>query len=500
MDVEEIRQLARDAENAFLKAMHLNKSKEDDEDSISSVLDELEKLEYLETHFDCFEDNSEESETPEVNNNNVPSKEEENQRIQIEEYTNETSSRGSILEYTVEEPDTTDESEQSSPSLRGSILEYIVDSSDTTDESEHSGRSLRGSMLEYIVEEQEHNERSDMETSKVPRLSIQEIVAEANSQGKSSTENNQLNFIVEELISTEIEYLRSLYFLQRNFLKPIRCFLKMQGDDYKTAEKMYNYAKILNRLGSHFLDDLVQVPVHQMGDVFLKHKTLFNMYSKMSGIWNIYMKSIRDPSPAEYVKKLELDLNEAMGFSRYMLKPMQRLAKYELLLNQILKHMSNEDEISGIEEAVQFMKDVLLRCNTIVALESIEYQKYTVEETGNYIMKFDLNWRVKRRKKKLVLPTELFLFEKVVIIAVSVEGCLQYRDSMSLSTLTRVDMPDTLKFTLEELGSTAKQPHIIKFEAANAQIKQKCIDSIDELLWAQLLSLKQQQLALLQEN
>lgn len=115
-----------------------------------------------------------------------------------------------------------------------------------------------------------------------------------------------------------------------------------------------------------------------------------------------------------------------MGFSRYMLKPMQRLAKYELLLNQILKHMSNEDEISGIEEATQFMKDVLLRCNTIVALESIEYQKYTVEETGNYIMKFDLNWRVKRRKKKLVLPTELFLFEKVVIIAVSVEVSLKF--------------------------------------------------------------------------
>ncbi|CAG8781616.1 7151_t:CDS:10, partial [Gigaspora margarita] len=166
-----------------------------------------------------------------------------------------------------------------------------------------------------------------------------------------SKEERKRQEAIYELITTEQIYLRDLQMIIKLFYGPLQNFLSEQ----ELSTLFCNIQDILI-CNTTILSDLEQRQeedayfVSKVGDILLKHSENLTIYTKYCGNQLnaskfLQKKSSADKKFADFLKKSQQDPQlGSLDLSSFLLKPLQRITRYPLLIRQIL-HYTSKDNI-----------------------------------------------------------------------------------------------------------------------------------------------------------
>eukprot|EP00116_Pleurobrachia_bachei_P001790 sb/3462052/ len=183
-------------------------------------------------------------------------------------------------------------------------------------------------------------------------------------------DDKKLKLVVEELVKSENDYVLSLDYIVRQYTAHLMkhklwsVHPKLLGN----IEEIYRFHREL------FLPDLLQCggdPLKVAG-VFMKHRAKYDLHVQ-------YCRN-KPRSEAVYseheqdLEQVQKVLNQSLSLSAFLIKPVQRITKYQLLLAEILK-FGRACGLSGldqVEAAHGVMLEVPRKANNWMHLEMFE--------------------------------------------------------------------------------------------------------------------------------
>nr|XP_024001299.1 pleckstrin homology domain-containing family G member 4B-like [Salvelinus alpinus]XP_024001708.1 pleckstrin homology domain-containing family G member 4B-like [Salvelinus alpinus] len=180
---------------------------------------------------------------------------------------------------------------------------------------------------------------------------------------------------MEELLLTEREYVRSLGYVREHYFPELERpdvpqDLRGQGGNiFGNLEKLHDFHR------HHFLKELegcLREPF-RVGRCFLRHRESFGLYALFSKN-KPQSDSLLINHGHDFFKQKQLQLGDKMDLSSYLLKPVQRISKYSLLLQDMVRecgpHRSREEaEVQHALEVIQFQ---LRHGNNLLAMDDIQ--------------------------------------------------------------------------------------------------------------------------------
>ncbi|XP_077388210.1 LOW QUALITY PROTEIN: proto-oncogene DBL [Festucalex cinctus] len=187
-----------------------------------------------------------------------------------------------------------------------------------------------------------------------------------------------------------------------------------------------NMSDIYNFHSRVFLQDLegcLDTP-EAVGLCFLARKENFQMYEcycqnkpRSDALW-------RQFSDCPFFQECQKKLGHKLGLDSYLLKPVQRLTKYQLLLKELLKHSTDCEGSSELQGALVAMLDLLKSVNDSMHQIAITGYEGDICELGRVLMQGSFSvWishkRGPTRMKELArfkpMQRHLFLYESVLL-------------------------------------------------------------------------------------
>ncbi|XP_016328114.1 pleckstrin homology domain-containing family G member 4B-like [Sinocyclocheilus anshuiensis] len=194
-----------------------------------------------------------------------------------------------------------------------------------------------------------------------------------NRQGQN-TSKHKIQHIMDEMISTEREYVRSLSYIIQHYFPEMERLDLPQDLRGKRSIIFGNLEKLCDFHSQYFLTDLescAHSPL-SISICFLKHEEQFGMYA-------LYSKN-KPRSDAlltshgnSFFKNKQLELGDKMDLASYLLKPIQRMSKYALLLKDLIKEcgQSQEQELADLRTAQEMVRFQLRHGNDLLAMDAI---------------------------------------------------------------------------------------------------------------------------------
>lgn len=172
--------------------------------------------------------------------------------------------------------------------------------------------------------------------------------------------------VVKEMLSTEKTYNEGLNWLVK--WKAEITFKKIIKDD-ETNDIFSNVIDNVKRMSDLFLEDLVERVENwtndsQIGDIYIKIAPFFNMYvdycnnNELSG--QVLEKLIKKNKKFKaYIEEQEKQAKQ--GIESYLITPIQRVPRYEMLLNSALKFTKKDaKDYKILESAAQKVHEVCM--------------------------------------------------------------------------------------------------------------------------------------------
>ncbi|MFT7801170.1 pleckstrin homology domain-containing family G member 4B-like [Arapaima gigas] len=309
------------------------------------------------------------------------------------------------------------------------------------------------------------------------------------SEAKNSSGVLKLRRIAEELLLTEREYVRSLGYVVTHY-----CPLLEQADVpqdlrgqrgciFGNLEKLHDFHRHV------FLPDLdacLCEPLH-VGRYFLRHREKFGLYA-------LYSKnkpqsdSLLTHRGQEFFKQKQLELGDKMDLSSYLLKPVQRISKYSLLLQDMLKECETQTngergELQAALEVVQFQ---LRHGNDLLAMDDIQGCDVNLKEQGQLIRQdeFLVSFRKKKRFRHVFLFQDLILFSKTKKTEVG-NDVYVYKQSFKTSEIGLTHNSGTSGLCFEIWFRRRKVEDTYILQARSSELKEAWTIDLEQLLWQQ---------------
>ncbi|XP_071355283.1 triple functional domain protein isoform X4 [Trachinotus anak] len=253
------------------------------------------------------------------------------------------------------------------------------------------------------------------------------------------------HYILLELVETERDYVRDLGLVVEGYMSRMR----EEGvpDDMKGKDKIVfgNIHQIYDWHKDFFLGELEKCleDPDRLGPLFLKQERRLNMY-----VVYCQNKPKSEHIVSEYIDTYYEDLKQRLGhrlqITDLLIKPVQRIMKYQLLLKDFLKHSKKAGlESMELEKAVEVMCIVPKRCNDMMNVGRLQGFDGKIVAQGRLLLQDtfmvsdpegSLLGRMKERR--------VFLFEQMVIFSepldkkkgFSLPGFL-YKNSIKVSCL-----------------------------------------------------------------
>ncbi|XP_047462007.1 triple functional domain protein isoform X3 [Mugil cephalus] len=253
------------------------------------------------------------------------------------------------------------------------------------------------------------------------------------------------HYILLELVETERDYVRDLGLVVEGYMSR----MKEEGvpDDMKGKDKIVfgNIHQIYDWHKDFFLRELEKCleDPDRLGPLFLKQERRLNMY-----VVYCQNKPKSEHIVSEYIDTYFEDLKQRLGhrlqITDLLIKPVQRIMKYQLLLKDFLKHSKKAGvESMDLEKAVEVMCIVPKRCNDMMNVGRLQGFDGKIVAQGRLLLQdtfmvTDPEGSVLGRMKE----RRVFLFEQLVIFSepldkkkgFSLPGFL-YKNSIKVSCL-----------------------------------------------------------------
>uniref|UniRef100_A0A3Q2TVD9 Uncharacterized protein n=1 Tax=Fundulus heteroclitus TaxID=8078 RepID=A0A3Q2TVD9_FUNHE len=306
----------------------------------------------------------------------------------------------------------------------------------------------------------------------------------------SYEESDKLRHIVEEMVTTEREYVRSLQYIIRHYFPEMEQADLPQDLRGKRSIIFGNLEKLLDFHSQFFLSELEACWRHplRVPHCFLRHQEQFRLYA-------LYSKN-KPKSDAllahhghAFFRRKQLELGDKMDLSSYLLKPIQRMSKYALLLSDLIKEVgvAQEAELAALQDATNMVKFQLRHGNDLLAMDAIRNCEVDLKEQGQLIRQDEFTvWSGRRKCQR-----RIFLFQEMVLFSKpkKMEGGLDvfiYKHSFKTAEvgLTESSGDNGLRFEVWFRRRTAKNQTFV-LQAASPDIKRAWTGDLARILWTQ---------------
>ncbi|XP_026037214.1 proto-oncogene DBL isoform X3 [Astatotilapia calliptera] len=175
-----------------------------------------------------------------------------------------------------------------------------------------------------------------------------------------------------------------------------------------------------------FLQDLqscLETP-ESVGACFLKRKEKFQVYERYCQNKPRSELLWRQCADSLFFQECQKKLDHKLGLDSYLLKPVQRLTKYQLLLKELLKHCTEERYRCELQEALDSMLELLKSVNDSMHQIAITGYQGDLSHLGRVVMQGSFSvWishkRAAVRMKELArfkpMQRHLFLYEHALL-------------------------------------------------------------------------------------
>ncbi|XP_043995235.1 triple functional domain protein isoform X1 [Gambusia affinis] len=228
------------------------------------------------------------------------------------------------------------------------------------------------------------------------------------------------HYVLLELVETERDYVRDLGLVVEGYMSR----MKEEGvpDDMRGKDKIVfgNIHQIFDWHKDFFLRELEKCleDPDRLGLLFLKQERRLNMY-----VVYCQNKPKSEHIVSEYIDTYFEDLKQRLGhrlqITDLLIKPVQRIMKYQLLLKDFLKHSKRAGlECPDLEKAVEVMCIVPKRCNDMMNVGRLQGFDGKIVAQGRLLLQDTFmvsdpdggpQGRMKERR--------VFLFEQLVIFS-----------------------------------------------------------------------------------
>ncbi|KAK2506146.1 hypothetical protein MC885_005562, partial [Smutsia gigantea] len=324
------------------------------------------------------------------------------------------------------------------------------------------------------------------------------------------------NCVLTELIRTERMYVFELYTVLLGYRAEMdnpEMFDLMPPLLRRKRDVLFgNMAEIYefhNKIFLSSLENCIGAP-ERVGPCFLERKDDFQMYARYcqnkprsEAIWKKF-------SECAFFQECRRKLKHRLDLDTYLLKPVQRITKYQLLLKELLKYSKDCKGYDELKKAFDTMRDLLKSVNDSMHQTAINGYTGNLNELGKMIIEGEFSiWnghkkgatKMKDFARFKPMQRHIFLYEKAVIFCKShVESgegsarCPSYNFKHCLKMdevgVTEYVKGDDRKFEIWY----ARKEEIYIIQAPNLRVKMIWVKEIRSIL------LKQQELKTVKEE
>ncbi|XP_007435482.1 puratrophin-1 [Python bivittatus] len=295
--------------------------------------------------------------------------------------------------------------------------------------------------------------------------------------------------IMGEMVMTEQEYVRSLHYILDNYFPEMERMDLPQDLRGKRSVIFGNLEKIYNFHSQYFQRELEHCCSHplRVSHCFLRHKDQFGMYA-------LYSKnkpksdSLLASHGNAFFRVKQMQLGDKMDLASYLLKPIQRMSKYVLLLKDLIRKCgkAQEQDLAYLQAAEEMVRFQLRHGNDLLAMDAIRDCDVNLKEQGQLMRQDEFSISLGRRK----CQRHVFLFEDLILFSKPkrVEGGLDvyiYKRSFKTAEigLTENSGDSGLRFEIWFRRRKSSDTYIL--QASNPETKQAWTNDITRILWEQ---------------
>ncbi|XP_068389020.1 proto-oncogene DBL isoform X3 [Eschrichtius robustus] len=343
----------------------------------------------------------------------------------------------------------------------------------------------------------------------------------SSAQSSSLDNGNSLdvlkNHVLNELVQTERVYVRELFAVLLGYREEmdnpemfdlIPPLLRNKKDVlFGNMAEIYEFH---NNVFMSSLENCIVAP-ERVGPCFLERKDDFQMYAKYcqnkprsEAIWRKY-------SECAFFQECQRKLKHRLGLDSYLLKPVQRITKYQLLLKELLKYSKDCEGSVQLKEALDMILDLLKSVNDSMHQIAINGYIGNLNELGKMITQGAFSVWIGHKKgatkmkdfaRFKPMQRHLFLYEKAIVFCKrrveSREGSDRYPSysfkhclKMDEVGITEYVKGDNRKFEIWYAGK--EEVYIV--QASNVDVKMTWLKEIRSILLKQqeLMTVKKQE-------
>uniref|UniRef100_A0A5F8G510 Pleckstrin homology and RhoGEF domain containing G4B n=1 Tax=Monodelphis domestica TaxID=13616 RepID=A0A5F8G510_MONDO len=359
----------------------------------------------------------------------------------------------------------------------------------------YTGVYIKGlEVASNVAAEKKHGQKPNIKSPLVSRnrsLSSPSRIHHTEEERKRAG-SNKVQHIMDEMITTEREYVRSLGYIIDNYFPEMERMDLPQDLRGKRNIIFGNLEKLYDFHCQYFLKELEHcrdcpLPVSHC---FLRHEEQFGMYA-------LYSKN-KPQSDAllsshgnAFFKNKQQDLGDKMDLASYLLKPIQRMSKYALLLKDMIKECTKtqEQELSDLRAAEEMVKFQLRHGNDLLAMDAIRGCDVNLKEQGQ--LRCQDEFIVCCGRKKYL--RHVFLFEDLILFSKTkkIDGgydIYMYKQSFKTAEIGMTEnVGDSgLRFEIWFRRRRKSQDTYI-LQASSAEVKIAWTNIIGKILWRQAL-------------
>ncbi|KAG9471711.1 uncharacterized protein KIAA1755 homolog isoform X3 [Eleutherodactylus coqui] len=378
----------------------------------------------------------------------------------------------------------------------------ILTQSDSSKMKQPGRRCVLSRHASFSTGDSSSNYSSESSSAISPLLLMEPLTSRLPLMRRAMTESSrdhdwaiQFNFaklhrIMEELLTTERDYVCSLGYVLSHYLS------EMDQPDLPPALRgqhaaVFGNLEKLYEFHSHvFLQELTSCrrdPSH-VGRCFLKHKEQFGLYAFYSKNKPQSDRLLQEHG-STYFKRKQQELGDKMDLSSYLLKPIQRISKYSLLLQDMewecKGQSSREAELKDAQEVVRFQ---LRHGNDLLAMDDIQDCDVNLKEQGRLLRQgeFVIFYRKRKCLRRVFLFKDLILFSKTKKAASGREIYL-YKQSIKTSEIGLTHTLGGSGLCFEIWFRRRKLEDTYTFQAPSPDVKEAWTGDLQKILWDQAI-------------
>ncbi|XP_058235074.1 pleckstrin homology domain-containing family G member 3 isoform X8 [Hemibagrus wyckioides] len=287
-------------------------------------------------------------------------------------------------------------------------------------------------------------------------------------------EISYLDRVVMEIMETEHTYVRDLHSIVEGYLAHIIDTADLPIIPEQVCA-LFGNIEVIYEFNSELLQelDLCKNDPVAIARCFVLKRDYFEIYTQYCTNYPNSVAALTECMRNKTLLKFFMERQEALKhplpLGSYLLKPVQRILKYHLLLQEIAKHFDpDEDGYDVVEDAINTMTEVAWYINTMKrkhehAVRLQEVQSLLIDWRGPDLTTYgelvlEGTFRFHHTKNNRTL----FLFERVLLITKRRGENFIYKTHISCSTLMLMEgAKDSLCFSVTHYKNP-KQPHTVQ--------------------------------------